>query len=118
MKPGNYVLIDEEVCQVKSIEKSKPGKHGAAKARITTFNIFTGQKRGLLKGTSDEVEVPIVQKNTGQVIAVVGDIVQIMTIDTYETLEAPKPVDVPGLASGIEVEYQKYGNNVRIVRKK
>ena len=49
LKPGSYVLIDEEVCQVKSTEKSKPGKHGAAKVRIVAFNIFTGQKRGLLK---------------------------------------------------------------------
>jgi translation initiation factor 5A len=42
--------------------KSKPGKHGAAKARVTAFNIFTRTKRGLLKGTDGEVEVPMFQK--------------------------------------------------------
>jgi translation initiation factor 5A len=117
LKPGKYVLIDDEVCQVKSTEKSKPGKHGAAKVRVVAFNIFTGQKRGLLKGTDVEVEVPIVQKQSGQVVAVVGDIVQVMDTETYETYEAKKLDDV-ALASGDEIEFQKYGDNIKINRKK
>ncbi|MCK4280455.1 MAG: translation initiation factor IF-5A, partial [Candidatus Thorarchaeota archaeon] len=32
LKPGGYFLIDGEPCRVISIEKSKPGKHGSAKA--------------------------------------------------------------------------------------
>lgn len=34
LKPGNLVIIDGEPCKVVSIEKSKPGKHGSAKARV------------------------------------------------------------------------------------
>lgn len=116
LKPGNYVLIDEEVCQVKSVEKSKPGKHGAAKARIVAFNIFTGQKRGLLKGTDTEVEQPILLKNSGQVVALIGNIMNIMDTETYETYDAPKPEFE--LKSGDEIEFQKYGKNVKINRKK
>lgn len=118
LKPGNLVLIDGEVCQVKSVEKSKPGKHGAAKARITAFNIFTGQKRGLLKGTDGEVEVPIVPKSIAQVVAIIGDLVQIMDTTTYETMDAPKNEEVTGLKSGDNIEYQKYGTSVKIVRKR
>jgi translation initiation factor 5A len=118
LKPGNYVLIDGEVCQVKSTEKSKPGKHGAAKVRIVAFNIFTGQKRGLLKGTDNEVEVPIILKFTGQVVATVGEIIQIMNTETYEIYDAPKNPEVTGLKSGDEVEYQKYGESIKIVRKR
>ena len=117
LKPGSYVLIDEEVCQVKSTEKSKPGKHGAAKVRIVAFNIFTGQKRGLLKGTDVEVEQPILQKRSGQFVAEVGNLVQIMDTETYETYEAPKPEDLK-LQPGDEVEYHKYGENVKVARKK
>ena len=116
LKPGKYVLIDGEVCQVKTTEKSKPGKHGSAKVRIVAFNIFTNQKRGLLKGTDVEVEVPLVLKSSGQVVAVVGNIVQIMDTETYETHEAPKTEIA--LVSGDEVEYQKYGGAVKINRKK
>ncbi len=118
LKPGNNVLIDDEVCQVRSTEKSKPGKHGAAKVRIVAFNIFTGQKRGLLKGTDNDVEIPIIPKASAQVVAVVGEIVQIMDMENYETLDAPKNPDVQGLKSGDEIEYIKYGANVKIMRKK
>ena len=121
LKPGHLVLIDGEVCQVKSTEKSKPGKHGAAKVRVTAFNIFTGQKRGLLKGTDGEVEIPIVPKGDGQVVATIGEVIQIMDVNTYETLDAPKPspdAEIPTLKSGDAIEYQKYGNAVKIVRKR
>jgi len=121
LKPGMLVLIDGEVCQVKSVEKSKPGKHGAAKARITAFNIFTGQKRGLLKGTDGEVEIPIVPKADAQVVAVMGEVIQIMDMQTYETFDAPKPApeaEIPTLKSGDQVEYQKYGSAIKIVRKR
>ncbi len=118
LKIGSYVLIDDSVCQIKAYEKSKPGKHGAAKARITAIDIFTGQKRGLLKSTGSEAEVPIIQKSTAQVVAVMGDRVQLMDTESYETFETAKPKDVSGLASGIEVEYHRYGPSVKIVRKK
>jgi translation initiation factor 5A len=118
LKPGSYVLIDDEVCQVKTTEKSKPGKHGAAKVRIVAINIFNNQKKGLLKSTDGEVHIPILPKSTAQIVAVIGDRVQIMDITTYETLDAPKPNDITGLESGTEVEYTKYGPNVKILRKK
>lgn len=121
LKPGHLVLIDGEVCQVRSVEKSKPGKHGAAKVRVTAFNIFTGQKRGLLKGTDAEVEVPIVPKGDATVVAIIGEIIQIMDKITFETYDAPKPAadsEIPQLKSGDEIEYQKYGTSVKIVRKR
>lgn len=118
LKPGHLVLIDGEVCQVKSVEKSKPGKHGAAKARIVAFNIFTNQKRGLLKGTDGEVEVPIVPKATAQVVAIIGEITQIMDTVSFEMFDAPKNPEVPDLKSGDLVEYQRYGGSVKLVRKR
>ncbi len=118
LKPGNYVLIDGSVCQIKGIEKSKPGKHGAAKARITAFDIFTGSKKTLLKPTSADAEIPIIIKGNAQIVAVMGDNVQIMDLGSYEIANVKKPSDIPGLISGIEVEYVKYGPNVKILHKK
>lgn len=118
LKPGAYVLIDDEVCQVKSTEKSKPGKHGAAKVRVTAFNIFTQQKRGLLKSTDSDVDIPMIPKASGQVVAIIGDSVQIMDTTTFETLDAPKPKDIDGLESGSDIEYIRYGDNIKITRKK
>ena len=87
LKIGGYVLIDEAVCQIKSVEKSKPGKHGAAKARITAMGIFSGQKKNLLKQVSADAEVPIIKKGTAQVVAVIGDNLQLMDTETYTMRE-------------------------------
>ena len=117
LKPGSFVLIDGEVCQVKSTEKSKPGKHGSAKVRVVAFNIFTQQKRGLLKSTDSDIEIPIIPKSRAQVVAIIGDNAQIMDTESYETFDVPKPKDISGLESGVEVEYIRYGDNVKITRR-
>ena len=118
LKEGSFVLIDGCVCQIRATEKSKPGKHGTAKARVTAFDIFSGQKKSLLKPTGDDVEVPIIIKGTGQVVAVMGETIQLMDIQSFETLNSKKPEDVSGLASGVEVEYVRWGDQVKITRKK
>lgn len=118
LKVNGFVLIDGFVCQIKSIEKSKPGKHGSAKVRVTAMGLFDNQKRGLLKPVDADVEIPIIAKGSAQVVAVMGDTVQIMNAENYETQNLPKPKDISGLASGSEVEYIQFGDNLKIVRKK
>ncbi|MFH1240595.1 MAG: translation initiation factor IF-5A [Candidatus Diapherotrites archaeon] len=117
LKEGGYVLIEGTVCQVRGIEKSKSGRHGASKARITAFDVFSGQKRNLLKPTDADAEVPIIKRSAAQVVAVMGDTVQIMDMQSYETMNVPKPEN-SSLASGVQVEYMKYGNDVKIIQKK
>ncbi len=117
LKPGNFVLIDGEACQVRSSEKSKPGKHGATKVRVVATGVFRSTKKTLLKSTDADVEIPIIQRKNAQVVAVMGDTVQIMDLETYETADLPKP-DISGLQSGVELEYIRWGDNLKIVRKK
>ena len=118
LKPGNFVLIDDNVCQIKAIEKSKPGKHGSAKARVTAFDIFSGNKKTLLKTTGSEALVPIILKGAAQVVAVVGDTIQIMDVETYEQFSCPKPDGISGLEAGTEIEYARWGSQAKISRKK
>jgi len=118
MKDGSYVLIDGFPCRIVEFEKSKPGKHGAAKARITAMGLFDDQKRTLLKPTSDDGEIPIVERSNAQIIAIMGESMQIMDLNTYEQITMPVPKDVEGLANGDEVEYIRYGTSIRILRKK
>ena len=117
LKPGNFVLIDGEVCQVKSSEKSKPGKHGAAKVRVIATGIFKDTKKTLLKSTDADVEIPIIQRRDAIAVAVMGNTVQIMDMETYETMDLPKP-EIQGLQGGVELEYIRWGDNIKIVRKK
>jgi len=117
LKPGSFVLIEGTVCQVKSKEKSKPGKHGSAKARITAFDIFSGQKRNLLKPVDADVQVPIIKRSQAQVTAITGDQLQIMDLESYEMFTCPKPKEFQATQGG-NVEYIRWGDLVKAVRKR
>ncbi|MFW9844582.1 MAG: translation initiation factor IF-5A, partial [Candidatus Thorarchaeota archaeon] len=64
LKPGSYFLIEGEPCRVVSIEKSKPGKHGAAKANIVAIGFFDNRKRNVIMPADRMVDVPIIDKRS------------------------------------------------------
>jgi translation initiation factor 5A len=105
LKEGRYVIIDDVPCRILSIEVSKPGKHGAAKMRITGIGIFDGQKRTLLTPGDADVEVPIVERKDVQIISVVGKTAHVMDSQTYETYDLEIPDEfVAQAAVGKEAE--------------
>ena len=121
LRVGGYMIIEGEPCRIMDITKSKPGKHGSAKARIVAIGVFDGQKRQFVKPVDSGAEVPLIDKRPGQVFAVNPTGVQIMDLETYEYLDAPFPEEEEiksKLASGVEIEYWKIMGKVKIVRVK
>lgn len=120
LKVGSYIIIDGEPCRIVDYAKSKPGKHGSAKARIVAVGVFDDAKRTLVKPVAAQVEVPIIEKKAGQVIALLPAAVQVMDLETYEIIEAPLPEEEikSKLASGVEVEYWQILGKTRIMRTK
>jgi len=119
LKIGHYVVIDDEPCRIVEYEKSKPGKHGAAKARIVAIGVFTNQKRNVISPVDGKLDVPLIEKKTGQVISLTGERVQLMDMETYETFETPLPEEEElrgRLSSGQEVEYWRMLGRNKIVR--
>ncbi|MCK4326984.1 MAG: translation initiation factor IF-5A [Candidatus Diapherotrites archaeon] len=116
LKKGKYVLIDDVPCKVVDIQTSKPGKHGAAKARVTAIGVFDGSKKQLLKPMDANCEIPMVDRRKGQVIADLGDNIQLMDMETYETFEMKKPTDI-AVETGAEVEYMDVMGQKMITRK-
>jgi len=115
LKPGSYVMIDGEPCKVTKISKSKPGKHGAAKARVEAVGIFDGKKRTLLKPASASCTVPIILKKWAQVISVSSDSAQLMDLEDYSMFECSIPEDLKSkIEPGKEVEYWKIGERILI----
>ena len=117
IRPGRFILIDGIPCKVVDVETSAPGKHGSAKMRVTAIGIFDGQKKTLLKPSSGEVEVPVINKKKAQVVSVTESIAQLMDLETYETYEVPIPDELKGsLKSGSEVEVIESMNRYAISR--
>ena len=106
LKVNRYMIIDDEPCKIMSISTSKPGKHGEAKARIEAIGVFDGQKRSVVHPVKHKVHVPLIDKRNAQVLALMGDNVQLMDLETYETFEMRIPDDYKGkLQPGSEISY-------------
>ncbi len=106
LKPGKFCILDGEPCRVISMTTSVSGKHGAAKARLDAVGIFDGKKRSIIKPADSEIDVPIVEKRSGQVISIVGETAQVMDLETYETFESPIPEDLKDkITQGCEILY-------------
>ncbi len=121
LRVGGYMIIEGEPCRIMDITKSKPGKHGSAKARIVAIGVFDNQKRQFVKPVDSGAEVPIIDKRPGQVFAVNPNGVQIMDLETFEYLDAPYPEeeDIKAkLVSGVEIEYWKIMGKIKITRVK
>ncbi|MCS7145165.1 MAG: translation initiation factor IF-5A [Nitrososphaerota archaeon] len=107
IKEGSNIVIDGEPCRVVEVEKSKTGKHGSAKVRVVAIGIFDGVKRNIVGPSDQRIEIPIVEKRSGQVVTV-GETVSVMDRDTLEIVEIPLPADEElrgRLEPGVNVEY-------------
>ena len=118
IKIGRYMIDPDsnEPCKVISIDKSKPGKHGAAKARMMMVGLFDNQKRQFISPVDKRVNVPIIEKRVGQVTNVEDGtgFVHIMYNESYESFVADPPSEdnlreklrkLFSEGKGVEIEY-------------
>ncbi len=120
LKVGSFVIIDGEPCRVVDISKAKTGKHGSAKATVTAVGLFSKSKKVLVAPVDSQVEVPIVEKRIGRIIADLGDKFQVMDVETFDIFEVSKDtIDETirdKLTTDQEVEYWLVLNTRLIVR--
>ncbi|MCS7129798.1 MAG: translation initiation factor IF-5A [Archaeoglobaceae archaeon] len=106
LREGGYVVIDDEPCEIISISVSKPGKHGAAKARIDAIGIFDSQKRSIVEPVTAKIYIPMVERKRAQVLSIAKDNAQLMDLSTFETFELPIPEELKDkVSAGKEVIY-------------
>ena len=124
LKIGSYILLpvsDQptgDPCRISEFDTSKPGKHGAAKARIVGVGVFDGQKRPHVGPVSMQVHVPLIDKRTGQIISMTDSQIQVMDSETFETIDIELIDDeVKGkLEQGQDIEYWNVMGRTKIMR--
>ena len=114
LQEGNSVMIDEVPCQINAYSTSKPGKHGSAKARVEGQGVFDGQKRNFTQPVDAKVWVPIVNRKQGQVVSVSGADMQVMDLETYDTITMRIPEDLDPSPDD-EIEYLEYEGQRKVV---
>ena len=106
LREGRYMLIDDEPCRIISIQMSKPGKHGEAKARIDAVGIFDRRKRSVVHPVTHKVQVPLIGKRNAQVLSMTATEVQLMDLETYETFNLTVDEETKAqITPGGEVQY-------------
>ncbi|MBS3119346.1 translation initiation factor IF-5A [Candidatus Woesearchaeota archaeon] len=106
LKVGSNVVIDGVACRISSIQISRPGKHGHAKVRLEAMGIIDGKKYVALMPGHDEVDVPLIEKKTAQVLSITGDMANVMDMESYETFDLAIPEELKGkIAEGASVLY-------------
>ena len=81
------------------------------------MGVFDGSKHSLVSPVSSSVEVPLIDKRSGQVISLSDELLQIMDLETFEVFETTL-IDneiKDKIRQGAEVEYWKVLEKVKIV---
>ena len=115
LKVGRYVAVDDSAYKILSMSKSKPGKHGSAKARLELEDIFTGQKRSHVGTVTDTIYVPVIEKGTAIITHIQGDEVNAMDNKTYENMILPLSSEF-NLQPGGEIQWMEAMGRFRITR--
>lgn len=106
LKIGSYVMMDGAACKVTNIQVSKPGKHGHSKMRVEAVGLIDEKKRLIVKPGSDNIEVPIIEKKTAQILSVSGDTANVMDTESYETFNLKIPEELKNtVVGGVQVIY-------------
>jgi len=115
LKVGRYCCVDDKAYKINSISKSKPGKHGSAKARLELVDIFTGQKISHVGSVTDSINVPLIEKGTAMVTHIDGSEVHAMNMRDHSMMILPLEdgLDVDG---GTEIMWMEALGLYKIIR--
>ena len=117
-RPGNSIIVEGVPCNVRSNDISTSGRHGHAKCRIEAISIIDGKKKVLVIGGHDKLEVPMINKNNGQVLSIMEDKASIMDLKTFETLELSISEELKeSIKEGDQVEYWEI-EGAKFIKKK
>ena len=115
LKVGRYVALEDSAYKILSMSKSKPGKHGSAKARLELEDIFTGQKKSHVGTVTDSINVPIIEKGSAIITHMQGSEIHAMDNKTYENLILPQTSEF-NLEPGGEIQWMEAMGRFRITR--
>jgi len=96
LQKGNYVIIDGVASIVSDTQTSRPGKHGHAKVRLVAVGMIDGKKRELVMPGHDNIDVPIIEKKTAQVLSINNNVANVMDAETFETFDLQIPEELQG----------------------
>ncbi len=94
IKEGSFIIVDGVACKAVNTDTSKSGKHGHAKVRIVAIGLMDNKKREIVMPAHDNVEVPIIEKKSAQVLSIANNVANVMDEETFETFDLEIPEEL------------------------
>ena len=128
LKTGQYIMVEDQPCIIKSTERSKSGKHGHAKVRVVCVGLFDNNKRSLTIPSGHVVDIPEIIKGNAQINYIEDMSINIMNLESYESIDVQWPTDeelvkklkelqaTPSKISTAQVEYWQLAGKTLINR--
>jgi len=115
LKVGRFCVVDEEAYKILSISKSKPGKHGSAKARLELVSLFSSKKISHVGTVTDSIHVPMIEKGKAMVTHIDGEEVHAMNMKDHSMMILPVDPDIQ-VDSGPEILWMEALGRYKIER--
>jgi len=115
LKEGRFCVVDDEAYKILSISKSKPGKHGSAKARLELVSIFTDKKISHVGTVTDTINVPMIEKGTAMVTHIDGSEVHAMNMRDHSMMILPMEAEM-NIEAGKEIMWMEALGRYKIIR--
>ena len=115
LKVGRFCVVDDEAYKILSISKSKPGKHGSAKARLELVSLFSSKKISHVGTVTDNINVPMIEKGKAMVTHIEGEEVHAMNMKDHSMMMLPIDPDIE-VTSGQEILWMEALGRYKIER--
>tara|TARA_B100000282_G_scaffold226253_1_gene168999 strand:- start:24 stop:410 length:387 start_codon:yes stop_codon:yes gene_type:complete len=115
LKVGRFCVVDDEAYKILSISKSKPGKHGSAKARLELVSLFSNKKISHVGTVTDNIQVPMIEKGTAMVTHIDGNEVHAMNMRDHSMMILPME-DEMTIEAGKEIMWMEALGRYKIIR--
>ena len=115
LKVGRFCVVDDEAYKILSISKSKPGKHGSAKARLELVSLFSSKKISHVGTVTDNINVPMIEKGKAMVTHIEGEEVHAMNMKDHSMMILPIDPDIE-VTSGQEILWMEALGREKIER--
>ena len=115
LKVGRFCVVDDHAYKILSISKSKPGKHGSAKARLELVSLFTTKKISHVGTVTDNIHVPMIEKGTAMVTHIDGEEVHAMNMKDHSMMILPLEEGM-NIEAGKEIMWMEALDRFKIIR--
>ena len=115
LKVGRFCVVDDEAYKILSISKSKPGKHGSAKARLELVSLFSSKKISHVGTVTDNIYVPMSEKGTAMVTHLEGNEVHAMNMKDHTMMILPMESEM-NIEAGKEIMWMEALGLFKIIR--